>query len=91
MGDKIKGIFDGERQKGHDFVGLYFFSRKAFLPIKPSIIKDILIKDFQHFYDRGKLKKFNLYLKIVNICSFTFTKNSYCKTLHLYKQGENHT
>ncbi|XP_057666256.1 probable cytochrome P450 6a14 [Diorhabda carinulata] len=51
MGDKIKEIYD--KMKGHRYVGLYFFSRKAFLPLDPVLIKDILNKDFQHFYDRG--------------------------------------
>ncbi|KAG5876193.1 hypothetical protein JTB14_001936 [Gonioctena quinquepunctata] len=51
MGDKIKEIYD--RMKGQRYVGLYFFSRKAFLPLDPVLIKDILNKDFQHFYDRG--------------------------------------
>nr|CAI5868967.1 unnamed protein product [Callosobruchus analis] len=51
MGDKIKEIYD--KMKGHRYVGLYFFSRSAFLPLDPVLIKDILSKDFQHFYDRG--------------------------------------
>ncbi|XP_066146277.1 cytochrome P450 6a2-like [Euwallacea fornicatus] len=53
MGDKIKDVYDQERLKGHNFVGLYFFSRKAFLPLEPLLIKNILGRDFQHFYDRG--------------------------------------
>lgn len=51
MGDKIKEIYD--KMKGNRYVGLYFFSRKAFLPLDPVLIKDILNTDFQHFYDRG--------------------------------------
>ncbi|CAG9830350.1 unnamed protein product [Diabrotica balteata] len=51
MGDKIKEIYD--KMKGQRFVGLYFFSRKAFLPLDPILIKDILNKDFQYFSDRG--------------------------------------
>ncbi|KAJ8982768.1 hypothetical protein NQ317_018180 [Molorchus minor] len=51
MGDKIKEIYD--KMKGHKYVGLYFFSRKALLPLDPALIKNILSKDFQHFYDRG--------------------------------------
>ncbi|CAH0553140.1 unnamed protein product [Brassicogethes aeneus] len=51
MGDKIKEIYD--RMKGEKYVGLYFFSRKAFLPLDPVLIKHILSKDFHHFYDRG--------------------------------------
>ncbi|XP_074030754.1 probable cytochrome P450 6a14 [Leptinotarsa decemlineata] len=51
MGDKIKEIYD--KMKGQRYAGLYFFSRKAFLPLDPIIIKDILNKDFQHFHDRG--------------------------------------
>nr|UUB32683.1 cytochrome P450 CYP6BS2 [Dendroctonus valens] len=53
MGDKINQIYTHQRRQGHDYVGLYFFSRKAFLPLDPALIKDILGKDFQHFYDRG--------------------------------------
>ncbi|XP_060525395.1 cytochrome P450 6a2-like isoform X2 [Cylas formicarius] len=53
MGDKIKEIYDNCRARGHDYVGLYFFSRKAFLPLDPGLIKNILSKDFQHFFDRG--------------------------------------
>ncbi|ERL89674.1 hypothetical protein D910_07037 [Dendroctonus ponderosae] len=53
MGDKINQIYAHQRRQGHDYVGLYFFSRKAFLPLDPALIKDILGKDFQHFYDRG--------------------------------------
>ncbi|CAG9760757.1 unnamed protein product [Ceutorhynchus assimilis] len=53
MGDKINEIYSREKTKGHGYVGLYFFSRKAFLPLDPLLIKDILGKDFAHFYDRG--------------------------------------
>ncbi|XP_050307893.1 probable cytochrome P450 6a14 isoform X2 [Anthonomus grandis grandis] len=53
MGDRIKQIYLNERNKGHDFVGLYFFSRKAFLPLDPILIKNILGRDFQYFSDRG--------------------------------------
>ncbi|KAJ8968107.1 hypothetical protein NQ314_002462, partial [Rhamnusium bicolor] len=51
MGDKIKEIYD--KMKGHKYVGLYFFSRRVFLPLDPVLIKNILSTDFQHFYDRG--------------------------------------
>lgn len=51
MGDKIKEIYD--QMKGKRYVGLYFFSRKAFLPLDPVLIKDVLNTDFQHFFDRG--------------------------------------
>nr|AZR39433.1 cytochrome P450 [Agasicles hygrophila] len=51
MGDKIKEIYD--KMKGHRYVGLYFFSRKALLPLDPILIKKILNSDFHHFYDRG--------------------------------------
>ncbi|EEZ99243.2 cytochrome P450 6BS1 [Tribolium castaneum] len=53
MGDKIKEIYDETKARGHKYVGLYFFSRKAFLPIDPVLIKKILAPDFQHFHDRG--------------------------------------
>lgn len=51
MGDKIKAVYD--MMKGCRYVGLYFFSRKVFLPLDPVLIKDILNTDFPHFYDRG--------------------------------------
>ncbi|KAH0816563.1 hypothetical protein GEV33_006229 [Tenebrio molitor] len=53
MGNKIKEIYDAMRARGHKYVGLYFFSRKAFLPLDPVLIKKILAQDFQHFHDRG--------------------------------------
>lgn len=53
MGDKINTIYQLGRSKGYDYIGLYFFSRKAFLPLDPILIKNILGKDFQHFSDRG--------------------------------------
>lgn len=53
MGDKIKEIYDKMRTKGYQYCGLYFFSRKAFLPLDPVLIKNILAQDFQHFHDRG--------------------------------------
>ncbi|KAL1494592.1 hypothetical protein ABEB36_010165 [Hypothenemus hampei] len=53
MGDKINKIYSEQTRNGHDYVGLYFFSRKAFLPLDPQLIKDILGKDFQYFSDRG--------------------------------------
>lgn len=53
MGDKIKEIYDAMKQQRHKFVGLYFFSRKAFMPLDPVLIKHILSQDFQHFNDRG--------------------------------------
>lgn len=55
MGDKINTIYQLSRSKGYDYIGLYFFSRKAFLPLDPILIKNILGKDFQHFSDRGML------------------------------------
>ncbi|KAJ3666881.1 hypothetical protein Zmor_002308 [Zophobas morio] len=53
MANKIKEIYDLMRAQGHKFAGLYFFSRKAFLPLDPVLIKKILAQDFQHFHDRG--------------------------------------
>lgn len=53
MGDKIKEIYNEMKTQGHKYVGLYFFSRKAFLPLDPVLIKRILAQDFLHFHDRG--------------------------------------
>lgn len=44
MGDKIKEIYDWARGKGHRFVGLYFFSRRALLVVDPVLIKHVLAK-----------------------------------------------
>lgn len=53
MGDKIKEIYDKMKPRECKYVGLYFFSRKAFLPLDPLLIKRILGPDFHYFDDRG--------------------------------------
>lgn len=53
MATKIKEIYDDAKKKNHQYVGLYFFSRKALLAVDPVLIKHILVKDFQYFNDRG--------------------------------------
>ncbi|XP_018320090.1 probable cytochrome P450 6a14 [Agrilus planipennis] len=53
LGDKVKEIYNEYKSKGHRFVGVYFFSRKVFVALDPSLVKNILIKDFNHFDDRG--------------------------------------
>ncbi|XP_030746579.1 cytochrome P450 6a2-like [Sitophilus oryzae] len=53
MGEKIKEIYDFGTKHWYNYIGLYFFSRKVFLPIDPELIKNILVKDFNYFSDRG--------------------------------------
>ncbi|KAK9884906.1 hypothetical protein WA026_009143 [Henosepilachna vigintioctopunctata] len=53
MGDKIRRIYSEARSAGHKYVGLYFFSRKAFMPVDPILVKNILVRDFANFHDRG--------------------------------------
>jgi cytochrome P450 family 6 len=38
---------------GHKFAGLYQIHRPIFLPMDPELIKNILVRDFEHFQDHG--------------------------------------
>lgn len=62
MGDKIKEIYD--KMKGHRYVGLYFFSRKAFLPLDPVLIKNILSQVFIRLLHNNKLHKLLSFMKL---------------------------
>ncbi|XP_069702396.1 probable cytochrome P450 6a14 [Periplaneta americana] len=42
-----------KRFEGHSVGGLYRFNKPSLMIRDPDIIKDILVKDFDHFYSRG--------------------------------------
>jgi cytochrome P450 family 6 len=41
--------------EGHAVGGLYTFGAPSLLPRDPDVLRDILIKDFDHFYSRGRM------------------------------------
>lgn len=46
-------IYDIYKQTKESFLGIYLFFRPAILVRDPELIKNILMRDFQHFHDRG--------------------------------------
>lgn len=50
---RIVDIYNALKSKGHAFGGIYFFTVPVFLPISLELIRNILVKDFNHFDDRG--------------------------------------
>lgn len=50
---RIVDIYNALKPKGHAFGGIYFFTVPVFLPISLELIRNILVKDFNHFDDRG--------------------------------------
>lgn len=53
LAETTKEFYDIAKSRGHKFVGIYFFSRKALLAVDPQLVRNILVKDFQYFHDRG--------------------------------------
>lgn len=53
LGSLAKECYDIAKAQGHKFAGLYLCSQKAFLPIDPLLVRNILTKDFNYFADRG--------------------------------------
>jgi len=41
--------------EGHAVGGVYSFGTPSLLPRDPEVLKDILVKDFDHFYGRGRM------------------------------------
>ncbi|GJQ83415.1 Cyp6a9 [Trypoxylus dichotomus] len=37
----------------HDYCGIYVFTQPCYMPLNPEQIKNIMLKDFTHFVDRG--------------------------------------
>nr|QZM07459.1 cytochrome P450 monooxygenase CYP6TA1 [Lasioderma serricorne] len=52
-GVRLKDFYDTAKSKGYRHLGIYMFASPFYMPIDPEIIKDIIIKDFQYFTDRG--------------------------------------
>lgn len=50
---KIAGLYEKIRMDGHSFGGYFAFHKPVFLAADPDIVKDITVKYFQHFEDRG--------------------------------------
>ncbi|KAF5284960.1 hypothetical protein FQA39_LY16915 [Lamprigera yunnana] len=49
----IKDQYNEAKSKGYKHVGLYGVIRPQYMPIDVAIIKNIMIKDFNYFVDRG--------------------------------------
>lgn len=45
--------FYREMKGKHPFCGIYFFTNPVALALDLDMIKDVLVRDFQHFHDRG--------------------------------------
>lgn len=52
LAEKFRMIYD-KFKFDHDMVGFYFMQSPRLMPLSPELIKSILIKDFNHFADRG--------------------------------------
>lgn len=50
--DLFKRFYDENKGKAPG-VGLYFMTAPAFLPLEPELVKDILVRNFESFHDRG--------------------------------------
>lgn len=50
--DLLKKFYDENRGKAPG-VGLYFMTSPVLLPTEPELVKDILVRHFDHFHDRG--------------------------------------
>lgn len=53
MGEVISDLYKYFKEKRYAHAGIYFINSPVYMPIDPDIIKNILMKDFQHFVDRG--------------------------------------
>lgn len=42
-----------KRYKGNSVVGIFSFLSPQIMPLHPELIKDILVRDFSSFHDRG--------------------------------------
>ncbi|KAI4459162.1 cytochrome p450 [Holotrichia oblita] len=49
----VANIYKDIKADGHKFGGAFILLRPTFIPVDLDLLKDILIKDFQYFVDRG--------------------------------------
>lgn len=49
----VKRYYDHFRSEGQKHGGIYMTTRPVYMTIDPDYVKNIMSKDFQHFYDRG--------------------------------------
>lgn len=49
----MKRIYDKYKSKGQKLFGLYFFTRPVAVLLDLELIKNVLVKDFTNFNDRG--------------------------------------
>lgn len=50
--DLLKRFYDQHKGKAPG-VGMYFMTQPAFMPTEPELVKDILVRHFETFHDRG--------------------------------------
>lgn len=53
LGVILQDIYNEAKAKGYKHIGCYFLITPIYIPTDLSIIKQILVKDFDHFVDRG--------------------------------------
>lgn len=53
FGTEFKIIYDSLKAKGLKYGGYYFFIKPIFVPVDLELIRNILIKDFNHFTDHS--------------------------------------
>nr|QZM07449.1 cytochrome P450 monooxygenase [Lasioderma serricorne] len=53
VGDIVMEWYKEIKRRGHKHGGAFLHYRPVYIPVDPDYIKNILIKDFQHFTDRG--------------------------------------
>lgn len=52
--EQITAIYKQAKNKGYNYFGIYtFMCRPQFVPVNLNLLKNILVKDFQYFTDRG--------------------------------------
>lgn len=49
----VKSYYDEFRRQGQKHGGIYITTRPVYMTIDPDYVKNVMSKDFQHFYDRG--------------------------------------
>lgn len=52
-GQRCKGLYDYFKQRGEKHGGCYFFTSPIYIPVDPEYIKNVMVKDFDYFCDRG--------------------------------------